>query len=55
MSKRVSNTDLRLNMKSLNDMLFLKFKQVEDMKQALRDVIIFQKYFYPIQTQIMIT
>lgn len=55
LEKRVSNSDLRLNMKALNDMLMIKFSQVEDMKQSIRDVIVFQKYFYPLQTQIMIS
>jgi hypothetical protein len=44
---RVSITDMKLNFKKLNDMLFIKFTQVEDVKAGLRDVIAFQKDFYP--------
>lgn len=32
LNKRVSNTDLKLNFKALNDMLFIKFTQLEDIK-----------------------
>jgi len=45
---RVSINDMKLNFKSLNDMLFVKFKQVEDVKSGLRDVISFQRDFYPL-------
>ena len=55
LSKRISNTDMELNMKALKDLLLLKFEQIEDMKEGLRDVMVFQKYFYPLQTQMMIT
>jgi hypothetical protein len=32
LSKRVSNTDMKLNMDALSDMLMLKFEQIEDLK-----------------------
>jgi len=43
--------DMRLNFKKLNDMLYIKFKQLEDTKSGLRDVLTYQKYFYPLQMQ----
>ena len=48
---RVSITDMTLNFKTLNDMLFVKFQQVEEVKSGLRDVIAFQMDFYPMQMQ----
>ena len=41
MSKRISNTDMELNMKALKDLLLLKFEQIEDIKEGLRDVMVF--------------
>ena len=35
-------------------MLYIKFTQVEDVKQALRDVLTYQKHFYPLQMQAII-
>ena len=35
-------------------MVFVKFKQVEDVKSGLRDLITYQKYFYPLQMQVLI-
>ena len=32
-------------------MLTIKFRQVEDVRTSLRDVITYQKYFYPLQMQ----
>jgi hypothetical protein len=48
MDHKVGVHDLKLNFKKLNDMLFIKFKQLEDTKSGLRDVLTFQKYFYPL-------
>jgi hypothetical protein len=48
MNKRVSIEDLKLNFKTLNDMLYVKFCQLEDVKQGVRDMLTYQKYFYPI-------
>ena len=42
------------NFNKLNDMLFIKFTQVEENKQALRDMINYQKHFYPLQMQALI-
>lgn len=55
LSRRVSNEDLKLNMDALSDMLMLKFEQIEEIKQTVRDVIVYQRYFYPLQTQVMIS
>ena len=37
------------NFQALNDILFIKFQQVEDVKQTLKYILVFQKYFYPLQ------
>jgi hypothetical protein len=42
------------NFKALNDMLFVKFSQLEDIKQTVKDMLVFQKYFYPLQMQTLI-
>ena len=47
----MTNDDLKKNMNKLNDMLYIKFKQLEDTKQSLRDVLTYQKHFYPLQMQ----
>ena len=39
---------MHLNFKALSDLMFVKFKQLEDMKMGLRDTLVFQKYFYPL-------
>jgi hypothetical protein len=52
--KRVEHTDLKLNFRALNDLLRVKFEQLEDVKQACRDMLVFQKYFYPLQVQAQI-
>lgn len=49
MSKLVSTHDMKLNFRALSDLLFTKFTQLENMKTSLRDVLVFQKYFYPLQ------
>ena len=48
LENKVSSYDLKTNFQGLNDMLFVKFKQLEDTKTAVRDLIVFQKHFYPI-------
>ena len=45
---RVSIKDMKLNFKALNDMLFVKFGQLEDVKSGCRDMLAYQKYFYPL-------
>lgn len=54
LTRRVTNDDIKKNFKKMNDMLFVKFKQVEDVKTGLRDMIAYQKYFYPLQMQVII-
>ena len=54
LDRRVTIDDMRKNFNKLNDMLFIKFTQVEQNKQALRDMINYQKWFYPLQMQALI-
>jgi hypothetical protein len=46
---RVSIDDVTLNFERLNDLLLVKFSQVEDTKESVRDIMAYQKYFYPLQ------
>lgn len=39
LNRRVTNDDIKKNMKRLNDMLAIKFQQLEDVKTGLRDMI----------------
>ena len=43
------------NMQTLTSLLKLKFKQVENVKDGLRDMLVYQKYFYPLKVQSVIT
>lgn len=54
LTRRVTVDDMKKNFDKINEMLFLKFKQVEDNKQAVRDMLTYQKYFYPLQMQAII-
>ena len=45
---------MKKNFDKMNDMLYIKFTQVEDNKQAVRDMLNYQKYFYPLQMQAII-
>ena len=45
---------MKKNFNKFNDILFIKFKEVEDNKHALRDMLNYQKYFYPLQMQAII-
>ena len=42
--------DMRQNFEKLTEMLGVKFSQLENTKQAVRGLIAYQKYYYPIQT-----
>ena len=42
-------------MLTLNDVLEVKFNQVEDTKQSVRGLIAYQKFYHPIVTQQMIS
>ena len=46
---------MRQNFGQLNDVLTVKFRQVEATKQAVRSLIAYQKYYHGVQTQQMIT
>ena len=47
----MTNDDIKKNFDKYNEMLTIKFRQVEDVRTSLRDVITYQKYFYPLQMQ----
>jgi len=47
-SRKVLIDDMKQNFKQLNDILVIKFKQVEDTKEACRNLITYQKFFHPI-------
>ena len=51
LQRRCYVDDMAQNFKRLNDILVVKFKQLEDTKQACRNLITYQKYYHPIQTQ----
>ena len=40
---------MQLNFQALNDILYLKFQQVEDLKLGVKDMATYQKYIYPLQ------
>ena len=46
---------MRENMSTLSGLISMKFKQVEDVKNGLRNMLVYQKYFYPLKVQSMIT
>ena len=46
---------MRENMSTLSSLISIKFKQVEDVKNGLRSMLVYQKYFYPLKVQSMIT
>lgn len=49
-STKLRTNDMEQNFKQLNDILVIKFKQLEDTKEAVRNLISYQKFFHPIQT-----
>ena len=51
LQRRCYIDDMAQNFKRLNDILVVKFKQLEDTKQACRNLITYQKYYHPVQTQ----
>ena len=48
LSRRVSNDDFKKNFDKLNDMLAIKFTQLEDVKTSVRDMLTYQKHFFPL-------
>ena len=55
MDQKVRADHLRQNFKQLNDILAIKFKQLEDTKEATRNLVAYQKHFHKIQTQQLIS
>jgi hypothetical protein len=49
LSRRVTNDDIKKNFDKYNEMLKIKFRQVEDVKTSVRDILTYQKFFYPLQ------
>lgn len=47
-TRKVRIDDMKQNFKQLNDILVIKFKQLEDTKEATRNLITYQKFFHPI-------
>tara|TARA_B110000285_G_C15096102_1_gene602056 strand:+ start:747 stop:1163 length:417 start_codon:yes stop_codon:yes gene_type:complete len=55
LSRKIKIDDMKQNFKQLNDILAIKFKQLEDTKDAMRSLIVFNKYYQPIMTQQLIS
>ena len=51
LDSKVGTNDMKVNFKIVSDIMYVKFKQLEDTKAAARDLIAYQKYFYPMQLQ----
>ena len=49
LQRRITVEDMKANFGKLNDMLYIKFTQLEDMKAAQRDMLNYQKNFYPLE------
>lgn len=49
-TRKVTIEDMKQNFKQLNDILLIKFRQVEDTKEACRNLITYQKFFHEIKT-----
>jgi hypothetical protein len=47
-SRKVRIDDMKQNFKQLNDILVVKFRQLEDTKEATRNLITYQKFFHQI-------
>ena len=47
--RRITVEDMKANFDKLNDLLYIKFTQLEDMKAAQRDMLNYQKNFYPME------
>lgn len=48
LGRKILYDDIKQNFKTLNDILTIKFKQLEDTKEAVRNLISYQKHFHPI-------
>lgn len=51
LARRATIDELHQNFRSLKDLLQVKFSEIENTKDAVRDLLIFNKYFQPIYTQ----
>ena len=49
LKRRITVEDMKANFDKLNDLLYIKFTQLEDMKAAQRDMLNYQKNFYPME------
>jgi len=48
LSRKLKIEDAKQNFKQLNDILAIKFKQLEDTKDSMRSLIVFNKYYQPV-------
>ena len=48
---KVGVKDMHANFRDLSDVLIVKFGQLEDCKEGLRDMLVYQKFFYPLMVQ----
>ena len=55
LDRKVGVNDLHQNFTQLNDILFARFKQLEEAKLATRKLIAYQKYYQPINMQQLIS
>ena len=46
-----SAKDMHANFRDLSDVLLVKFGQLEDCKEGLRDMLVYQKFFFPLLVQ----
>ena len=52
---RVSNADIMLNFKQLQNLLVTKFETVEDVRVMAKNMLIYQEYVYPLQLQTLVS
>lgn len=52
---KVSHDELKRNFDQLNGLLSLQWRHMDDMRKSIRNVITYQKYIYPLQTQNIIS
>ena len=55
LSLKPSVQDMHANFRDLSDVLLVKFGQLEDCKEGLRDMLVYQKFFFPLLVQSAIT
>lgn len=52
---KVSHDELKRNFEQLNGLLSLQWRHMDELRKSVRNVITYQKYFYPLQTQNIIS